>query len=128
MKEINIWSGCSIGIVAALTNPTELAFRKGNLKNHYPVEFNGKVFRDAEAAYQNHKFGHLQQDMTIMTEIIVAKLQQHPRLLKTIAKYGGVAWLEQCNHIVGVRGSRWEGLGRKSNFIQCLISAYILVC
>ena len=65
MKGINIWSGCSIGIGAALTNPTELAFRKGNLKNHYPVEFKGRVFRDAEAAYQNHKFGHLQQDMTL---------------------------------------------------------------
>ncbi len=128
MKVINIWSGCDIGIGAALTNPTELAFRKGKLKNHYPVEFNGKVFRDAESAYQKHKIGHLQQDMTIMTKIIVAKLQQHPGLLKIIAKYGGVAWLEQCSHIVGVRGSRWEGVGRKSNFIQCLISAYILVC
>ena len=55
MEGINIWSGSDIGIGAALTNPTELAFRKGNIKNRYPVTFRGVNFRDAESAYQEYK-------------------------------------------------------------------------
>ncbi|MEG3936409.1 MULTISPECIES: hypothetical protein [unclassified Microcoleus] len=126
MEGINIWSGSDIGIGAALTNPTELAFRKGTLKNRYPVRFNNVNYPDAESAYQKHKKEDLQESIEVMTEIIVCKLQQHPRLFETITKNGGVDWLKRCRHIVGVRNSRWEGYGLESNFILCLVFAYQL--
>lgn len=127
MQPINIWSGSNVPLGAALTNPTELSFRKGKIKYHYPVEFRGQLFPDAEAAYQHHKTGDLEEDMAVMTKIIVAKLQQHPKLFNAIAQNGGVKWLERCSHQVGVKGSRWEGVGRNSNFIYCLIRAYLIV-
>ena len=40
------------GLAAELTNPTELAKSKGNLTQSYPIEFNGKTYKDVEAAYQ----------------------------------------------------------------------------
>ena len=125
-QPINIWSGSNIQLGAVLTNPTELSFRKGKLKYHYPVEFRGQIFPDAEAAYQHFKTGNLEEDMAVMTKIIVAKLQQHPRLFHAIAANGGIAWLEQCSHKV-VGNVRWEGVGRSSNFIVCLIRAYAIV-
>lgn len=40
----NIWSGVSDSFLASLTNPTELAKRKGSLKSSYFVtDKNGKV-------------------------------------------------------------------------------------
>lgn len=127
MQPINIWSGSNVPLGAALTNPTELSFRKGRIKHHYPVEFRGQLFPDAEAAYQHYKTGDLEEDMAVMTKVIVAKLQQHPKLFNAIATNGGVKWLERCSHQVGVKGSRWEGVGRNSNFIVCLIRAYLIV-
>ncbi len=59
-----------------------------------------------------------------MTEIIVVKLIEYPRLFEKIRDNGGVDWLEKCAHLV-VRNQRWEGVGRKSNFICCLIDAYL---
>ncbi len=44
------------GLCAALTNPTELAFKKKNIKNHYPVNFALADYQDAEEAYQDLKF------------------------------------------------------------------------
>ena len=126
MDGINIWSGSDIGIGAALTNPTELAFRKGNIKKRYPVAFRDVNFPDAEAAYQKHKSRDLQESIEVMTEIIECKLQQHPRLFEEITKRGGVEWLKRCRHIVGIRNSRWEGYGLESNFILCLVFAYQL--
>lgn len=127
-KPCNIWSGSNDGLSAALTNCTEIAFRKGKLKNHYPiVDKNGVVLPDSEAAYKKYKTGDLNKDMAIMTRIIAAKLKQYPRLVKHIAKRGGTEWLESCSHIVGVKNSRWEGVGIESNFISCLIAAYEIV-
>ncbi|MGB7709264.1 MAG: hypothetical protein WBL95_06945 [Microcoleus sp.] len=126
MEGINIWSGCDIGIGAALTNPTQRSFRKNKIKNHYPVTFRNVVFPDAESAYKEYKTNDLQQDIETMTEIIVCKLNQHPRLLEGITQRGGVKWLKRCRHIVGVKNSRWEGQGMESNFILCLIYAYQL--
>ena len=120
---INIWSGQK-GLGGVLTNPTTLSFRKGNIKHQYPVVFWDVEYADAEAAYKYHKTGVLERDMVIMTKIIKAKLEQHSKLAEAIAKNGGVLWLEECRHIVGVKGSRWEGMGQRSNFITCLINAY----
>jgi len=124
---VNIWSGSKElnGFAAALTNPTELAKRKGNLINSYPVKFRNRTFIDAESAYKFYKTGNLVDDMKVMTEIITAKLQQYPRLKAKIKDLGGILWLENCHHIIGIKRSRWEGYGRNSNFIICLINAYI---
>jgi len=124
---INIYSGSNQenGLAAALTNPTELAFTKGNITKHYPVQFMNIVFADAEAAYKHFKTGDLAADKKLMTRIIACKLDQHPELVKAIACRGGLAWLEECCcHITAANNPRWEGYGRDSNFIDCLAKAY----
>jgi len=123
---INIYSGSNQenGLAAALTNPTELAFTKGNITKHYPVQFMNKAFVDAEAAYKAYKTGDLETDKKLMVRIIACKLDQYSQLLTAIACRGGVQWLENCCHITAANNKRWEGYGRKSNFIDCLIRAY----
>ena len=79
------------GLGAALTNPTELSFKKGKIKHHYPVVFNNQSFVDAEAVYQAYKTGYIEPDKQIMTAVIKAKLEQHPQLLSAITFRGGVA-------------------------------------
>ncbi len=111
--------------MAALTNPTELAKRKGNLRRSYPVvDITGKRWPDSEAAYKAFKTGDTPRDERVMVRIIAVKLEQHPELVTGIVERGGVALLERCDHLVGVRGSRWEGRGRESRFIRCLIAAF----
>ena len=122
---MNISSRSSDPLLAALTNPTELARRKGNVPRAYPlVDKTGRVWRDAEAAYQAYKTGDTPRDERVMARIIALKLKQHPTLVEGITARGGVAYLERCNHLVGVKGSRWEGRGRESRFIRCLIAAF----
>ena len=116
----------SKGIAAALTNPTELAKQKGNLENSYPVTFNGVTYVDAEAAYQANKASYLANKTTdkLMTDIITAKLQQHPSLVKGIDARGGEQWLRSSTHIV--KGDNfWEtGAGKQNAFMNALIQAY----
>ena len=126
MEAINIWSGSAYSIGAVLTNPTELAYRKGNLKNHYPVKFKDIIYPDAEAAYQANKVNEISQDMPIMTSIIVAKLRQYPRITESISQAGGAEWLKSCSyHVTGE--SWWEGCGENSKFICCLVRAYEII-
>ena len=122
---MNISSRSTDPLLAALTNPTELARRKGRLARSYPVmDKTGRVWPDSEAAYKAFKTGDTPCDERVMVRVIAAKLQQHPDFLKGIKERGGVAFLERCTHLVGVRNSRWEGYGRESRFIRCLIAAY----
>jgi phosphopantetheinyl transferase (holo-ACP synthase) len=122
---MNISSRSTDPFLAALTNPTELARRKGNLSRSYPVvDKTGKHWADSEAAYKAFKTGDTPRDERVMVRIIAAKLQQHPELVAGIKERGAAAFLERCDHLVGVRGSRWEGRGRKSRFIRCLIAAF----
>lgn len=121
----NIFSGSKT--LAVFTNPTEIAFRKGNLKNHYPVVFNGRKYKDSEELYQKlsriHK--HDAESCYILcTYAIRTKLWQYPELIDTIAFNGGVKWLAKCSHHVNGKSPRWEGDGMKSGFIRCLILAY----
>lgn len=118
---VNIWSGTP-GLGGALTNPTELAFRKGSIQNHYPVTFQGVAYPDAEAAYQRLK--RHRGDVALLTEIVTAKLQQHARLEQAITRRGGVAWLEQCRHITRNGSTWWEGTGSLSPMIRALIAAF----
>jgi len=122
---VNISSRSSDPLLAALTNPTELARRKGNLARGYPVvDTTGKRWSDSEAAYKAFMSGDTPRDERVMVRIIAAKLEQHPELVAGIGARGGVAFLERCDHLVDVRGSRWEGRGRDSRFIRCLIKGY----
>ncbi len=130
---VNIWSG-SKGLAGALTNPTELAHRKRSIVQHYPVRFSYRDWPDAEAAYQTIKRERRLTDfaecMALLTHIVVAKLKQHPRLVRAITANGGVAWLETCEHRTWARTAhfqRWEGVGRKSPTIVVLINAYLEV-
>jgi len=119
----NIWSGSKR--LAVFTNPTELAFKKHKLKNHYPVYFLGVDYPDAESAYQantkNCK-GDFNQLFDIMKEIIICKFKQHPLLFTTIEDNDGVQWIRKCRHVIN--GNRWEGIGYESPFIRALAAAY----
>lgn len=130
IKPGNIWSGNPNGL-AVLTNMTALAKRKGNIKRDYPFVWDDHTYVDLEEAYQTHKrnskrmsYEDLQKLMIVM---LMARFVQQPFLLSFIARNGGVEWLEQCCHIVRARThsfARWEGRGRESAFILCLIKAY----
>lgn len=125
----NIYSGLR-SARTVLTNPTELAKKKGNLKHSYPVTINGRVYVDAEAAYQHLKWrtsGSWEDRFCLCVEIIEAKLRQYPVLVQFIKVNGGAGWLEKCSHHVGAKTGgfqEWEGNGRDSGFIRALIAAY----
>lgn len=125
VRHMNISSRATDPLLAALTNPTELARKKGNLTRAYPVtDKTGRRWPDAEAAYKAFKTGDTPRDEHAMVRIIAAKLVQHPELAAGVRERGGVAFLERCDHLVGVKSSRWEGRGRASRFIRCLIDAF----
>ena len=128
----NIFSGSpdGNGLAAALTNPTELSKRKGNVKQDYPVDFQGRIWPDAEAAYLAlaASLPDAARDK-LMVGIILAKLQQHPRLGQAIKARGGTAFLERCEHTTNAQSLRfraWEGYGRESRVIRNLIAAFEL--
>lgn len=126
----NIFSGSTDGngLAAALTNPTTLSRRKGCVAQHYFVEYAGRTWVDAEEAYLSlaRTLSKKEQD-ALMVDIIVAKLEQHPRLGEAVRQRGGVAFLEKCEHQTQAKSARfkaWEGYGRESRFIRNLIAAY----
>lgn len=126
---INIFSGEG-GLGSVLTNPTELAREKGLLQRQYPVQFMGKLWPDAEAAYQHLKLGNPLEDDRLMAEIIAAKFRQHPRILDAINEKGGAAFIAACSHVTGARtasAKAWEGKGVESRFIRNLLAGYELV-
>jgi hypothetical protein len=124
----NIYSGSmdGDGIAAALTNPTELSFRRGAIRHKYPVTFRGQSWPDAEEAYQAAKGPGIDRD-DIMVEIICQKLLLYPHLAGAIRAMGGTPFLRKCRHETGARSAsarRWEGAGESSRFIRNLIAAY----
>ena len=124
-QPINIYSGCADSLGAALTNPTVCPGAKGGLS--VITRLNLIKYPDEEAVYQalKERIAIGQERLQLMTDIIIAKLQQHPKLIEAIALRGGVAWLETCEHTVGARNSYREGIGRNSTFIACIIAAPI---
>lgn len=127
---MNNISSNSTGLFAALTNPTDLAKKKGNLVNDYPVTFRGKRFIDAETAYQETKRNSTwmtkQELVDLLTEVDVQKFLQNPRLLEEIAKRGGVDFLKSCSHHL-YRDGFWTGDGLNSPTVAVLVAAYIRV-
>jgi len=128
----NIHSGTKNGL-AVLTNPTVMAKRKGTVRGDFPVTIDGKLYEDAEAAYQEIKWtipntNGDREDLCV--RVIEAKLRQYPQLVEFITHNGGVQWLSKCSHHVHAQSSGfqyWEGDGFDSAFIRCLIKAYKLV-
>ena len=128
MKGINIFSGAG-GLGSALTNPTELAYQKGALKQRYPIVFGKRRWPDVETAYLTLKGEDRQANDALMAELIAAKLTQHPRLRETIVQRGGAPFLAACSHFTGARTDRfrsWEGEGCDSRFIRNLIAGFEL--
>jgi hypothetical protein len=127
----NIFSG-ELSARTVLTNPTELARKKGNLRFAYPVTIDGVVYPDAEEAYQRLKlklghFADMAEREALCTHVIEAKLRQHGQLVEFITVNGGVQWLAQCRHFTRARTqafAEWEGVGYNSAFIRALIKAY----
>lgn len=115
------------GLGGALTNPTELAKSKGNLKNSYPITFLGIKYVDSEQAYQDNKLNQDDFDYALMVDILVCKLEQYPMLIDGIKKRGGLPFISECSHFVFPsydKRSRWTGQGQESLFIKALTEAY----
>ncbi len=125
---MNIFSG-EQGLGAALTNPTELARAKGGIACGYPVRIAGRLFPDAESAYQFHKTDDPADNDVLMARVIAAKFRQHPELLEAVRTRGGASWLGSCSHLTGARtpaAQSWEGRGPASRFIRNLVQGYRL--
>jgi hypothetical protein len=128
---INIFSGAE-GLGGALTNPTELARRKGNLSKMYPVSFGGRHWPDVETAYLTLAQGTSAADArdTLMQELIAAKFRQNPDLRIEVERCGGAEWLATCSHFTNARTEgfqKWEGSGLESRFIRNLVAGFNLV-
>lgn len=129
---------------AVLSNATELAKKSGNLENDYKVSVNGNPeaqagkygqetheFKPAGVPYNSaeHAYHHQAQinpnkdPYKLMVEVLQAKLEQHPRLAKTISKKGGIEYLENAQ-ITNEQDKQWEGKGKNSKFIRALTEAY----
>ena len=109
--------------LAVLTAPTELARRKGNLQNSYPVKAFDQVWPDVEKAYQTLKTGSNLERTALMTHLLCMRFEQYPAIGEAVRDSGGVEWLKQCSHTVN-GNTRWEGTGTQSRYICCLITAY----
>lgn len=124
---INIFSG-EKGLGGALTNPTEIAYRKRAIIHQYPVVVRGVNFISAEAAYQNMKIpGDTEFNDMLMVKIIHIKLKTHPKLFDEIKRLGGTEFLKSCTHYTYAKSHSarsWEGSGMESRFIRNLVCAY----
>lgn len=127
-QPINIWSGTP-GLGGALTNMSQLAKQRGNIKHSYPVVINGVTYADSELAYQTLKCaGEDAYNDGLMIDIIALKLKQNPKLFDLVTKNGGAAWLSKCSHFTGAKSTRfqaWEGQGHGSRFIRNLVFGYL---
>lgn len=129
----NIFSGSTDGngLAAALTNPTTLSRRRGCVGQDYPVDYVGRRWPDAEAAYltlsaetSSWSRGSLDD---LMVDILAAKLRQYPKLASAVQDRGDVAFLDKSEHYTGAKTARfqaYEGFGRESRFIRNLIAVY----
>jgi hypothetical protein len=125
---LNIFSG-GHGLGAALTNPTELAFRKGAISARYPVLFRGVRYPDVESAYHQLKVANALENDDTMISLIACKFRQHPALSVEVVRQGGAAWLATCSHLTGAKSPSamsWEGHGRESRFIRNLVAGFEL--
>lgn len=122
---------------------SEFARMLTNPGNNITVEYKGKVFRNAEHAYQTWKSGEFDEvaynstafkpvgtkpvnkatSFQTMVDILTAKLQQHSELIQGINERGGIEYLNKSWHSV-TGDAFWETQG---NFINALKQAYLAV-
>lgn len=101
-----------------LTNPNWYA------KNLFDVESNYKANASKIKAPQLNTEEALKYDMNLMYQLQLKKFRQNPELIDEINAQGGLEFIKQSSHIVGVKSSRWEGKGMESNFIKVLAKSY----
>lgn len=134
-------------LAAALSMATNNALYRKNIDRDYPVSFggnperqpnrnlkvekyfklkpSGEPFTSAEDAYQHFASGlNNNQKYELMVDILTAKLEQHPDLVKGIAERGGTKWLAKCSYRDPNQDSFWAGQGNNSGFIKALARAY----
>jgi hypothetical protein len=110
-----------INIKSDKTNPNSLANRLTN-PNWYSTGL-----MDVEGPYKAGKTGVLKDDMNLMYKLQVEKFRKNPELIDEINAQGGLEFIQNSSHEVGVKGSRWEGKGMESNFIKVLAKSYTKV-
>ena len=115
---ININTKSSDKLGRELTNPNWGA------KNIMDIEAEYKANASKIKAPKLSMDEALKYDMNLMYKLQMKKFKAHPELVQEITNRGGVKFLEASEHIVGVKGSRWEGKGTNSNFIKVLIKSY----
>ena len=119
------------GLGGALTNPTSLAKNKRKITREYPVELQGKIYKDAETAYQALKETATKDEgpnstYNLMVQIIKAKLEQHPVLTEKITEQGGTQFILKSTHQPTTKNTVWE-TGGKNWFIKALNEAYLSI-
>lgn len=118
----NIYTGASDPLGRALTNPTWGSKKDG--VNYYDVESEFKANASRQKAKDLNPEEALKYDKNLMYKLQLKKFEQNPELIDQINERGGLDFILASSHVVGVKNSRWEGLGEKSNFIQVLAKAY----
>ena len=122
---------------------SDFAKQLTNPGNNLTVEYKGTTFRNAEHAYQTWKSGTFDEaaynstafkpvgskpadkstNYQTMVDILTAKLQQHPELVRGIRERGGEAYLNASTH--NVTGDKyWETDSGQNKFLQALTDAY----
>ena len=128
---INISSN-SKGLAGALTNPTELSKRKGNISKDYPITHNGVEYISVEEAFQKNKVDETvtkpskdkSSNYKLMVKLITNKLLAYPELVKGIDKEGGMDYLNKVVHQPTNKNSVWE-TGGQNWFMNALKEAYV---
>ena len=130
-KEIVHISSNTKGLGGALTNPTELSKKKGNIEQDYSITYKEKDDISVEAAYQANKVDETKTkpnksesaNYNLMVELITEKLRTYPKLVNTITKLGGLEYLAKAVHQPRKQNTVWE-TGGKDQFIDALKEAY----
>ena len=118
IKGINISSRSTEKLGKRLTNPNWYA------KDLMDVETPYKANASKIKAPQLNAEEALKYDMNLMYNLQVQKFRKNPELIDEINNAGGLEFIKNSSHIVGVKNSRWEGKGMESNFIKVLAKSY----
>jgi len=121
IQGINISTKSTDPLGKRLTNPNWYA------KDLMDVEAPYKANASKIKAPKLNAEDALKYDMNLMYNLQVQKFQKNPELIDEINARGGLQFILNSEHTVGVKGSRWEGKGLESNFIKVLAQSYTKV-
>jgi hypothetical protein len=121
VEGINISSRATDKLGKRLTNPNWYA--KDLMDVEAPYKANASKIK---APHLNAEEA-LKYDMNLMYKLQVQKFQKNPELIDEINERGGLEFIKQSSHVIGVKNSRWEGEGMNSNFIKVLSRSYTTV-